>query len=333
MFKHLRQLWPVMKAILALAILVGVGWQFVKILRRSELWEEALPFRPAWLLLAGLLYLVGLGFSALFWYRLMRILGEEPPVPAMVRAYFIGHLGKYAPGKAWALLMRTTMAHEAGVRMGTAAMTATYETLTTMASGAFVAAILFGLLLSDGGGMGWKALGLLALAGIPILPGVFNELVRRLARPFLDPAAGPLPRLRTPTLLSGLALTACGWGVLGTSLWAVLQALLPEPPAWNWADWTRCVAFVAVAYVAGFLALPAPGGLGVREVILQQLLAPELGRHLGPERGESLAVVVVLVLRLLWTVAELVMAGLVWRLPRHEKTRMAVASAPAPAEN
>src|SRR5262249_42821086 len=56
--------------------------------------------------------------------------------------------------------------------------------------------------------------------------------------------------------------------------------------------------------------LPDPGagrgGLGVRAFILQQLRARQLG-----VRG----VVVVLLLRLLWTVAELVIAAVVWWFP------------------
>lgn len=302
-----KKWWPVAKAILALAIVGGVGWQFATILRSPELWREPLRLHPGWLGLSAGLYLFGLSFSGGFWYLLLRLLGESPAVRASYRAYFIGHLGKYVPGKAWALLLRTTLVGEAGVRTGVAAMTATYETLTTMASGALVALVLFILLATEDDALGWKACGLLALAGIPILPGIFNPLVRRLSTPFLEPSAPPLPRLRNTTLLLGLALTACGWAMIGASLWAMIQAVRPEPEPWLWATWQRYTAYMALAYVAGFLALPAPGGLGVRELILQQSLAPVLGR---PQ-----AVVAVLLLRLTWTVAELLIAGVLYCLP------------------
>ena len=85
----------------------------------------------------------------------------------------------------------------------------------------------------------------------------------------------------------------------------VLIALDPSRSAWSVAGWLRSTAFVAASYVAAFLT-PAPGGLGVREFILQELLAPQLGAR---------SVVVVLLLRLLWTVAEVVLAAIVWWFP------------------
>src|SRR5438067_1020280 len=79
------------------------------------------------------LCLLALGGSAWFWYWLMRTFGEQPEGPATVRAYYIGHLGKYVPGKAWALLMRGNLVRGPGVRLGVAIITAFYEVLTTMA--------------------------------------------------------------------------------------------------------------------------------------------------------------------------------------------------------
>src|SRR5438128_7049286 len=195
-----RKLWPIVKTALALVIVAGVGWQFVKILRDPALqssdqlqspgeilWEWIAHARPGWLLLSACLYLIGLGFSNYFWLRLLRALGQSPSAAPSIRAYYIGHLGKYVPGKAWALLVRTTLSTGPGVRPSAAALTATYETLTTMASGALLAAVLFTWQAADTGNMTWRALGLLALAGIPILPGVFNLIVRRVSARFSEP--------------------------------------------------------------------------------------------------------------------------------------------------
>jgi hypothetical protein len=58
--------------------------------------------------------------------------------------------------------------------------------------------------------------------------------------------------------------------------------------------------------VAGFVT-PSPGGLGIREWILMELLTPSLGP--GP------AGIAAILLRVTWIVAELVAAGILWPAP------------------
>lgn len=307
--------WRVAKVVLAMLIIGGVGWQFAKVLQRPELWERPLRLDPWWLALAAMLYAAAFSCWGGFWVRLLYRLGQPLPLVSAARAYFVSQLGKYVPGKAVAVLMRVAMARSAGVRTGVAAITATYETLTTIAAGAIIAAVLFPLLDSNQSAMGWKALGLLAIAGIPILPGVFNRVAARAARPFLAADAAPLPRLGFSSLLGGLLQTSLGWICLGTSLLALLKGLDAGDDHGELPLLT-CIAYVSLSYVAGFLTLPAPGGLGVREAILQQLLAGQFASRLGEASAETFAVVVVLLLRLTWTITELVLAGGSALLPR-----------------
>ena len=304
-------LWRGTKIALAVAIVGGVGWQFAKILRRPELWEQPLALDPLWVAVAAGLYAVGFACWGGFWWRLLRGMGEWLPLPLAARAYFVSQLGKYVPGKAVSVFMRVAYARAAGVRTGVAAITATYETLTTIAAGALIAAVLFPFLEAESSAMGWKALGLLAIAGIPILPGVFNRVAERLARPFVPKDAPPLPRLGFASLLGGLLQTSLGWICLSASLLALLHGLGRDE-----LPWLVCTAYVSLSYVAGFLTLPAPGGLGVREAILQQLLARQFAAGLGEQSAETFAVVVVLLLRLIWTVTELSLAAISAALPR-----------------
>jgi glycosyltransferase 2 family protein len=299
-----RRALPLVKLLVGAVIIAAVGWQFAKVLRRPELWSKPFRLHPGWLALSALLYAAGFCCWGGVWLRLLRRLGERISLAAAARAYFVSQTGKYVPGKAWAIVLRVAMAREVGVRGGVAALTATYETLATMAAGALVAAVLLPWRVADGN-LGWQAVGLLAVAGLPILPGIFNRLTRRLAKPFLDPAQ-PLPEVRAPMLLGGLLQSAVGWWLLGASLLALLRALRPDGAA-N-PDWVGATAFVALAYVAGFLALPAPGGLGVREVILARLLSSEWASAAG-EEAEAVAVVAVLTLRLVWTATEALLAA------------------------
>jgi uncharacterized membrane protein YbhN (UPF0104 family) len=310
---------PLLKLLFTLVVLAFVGWFFARILTSEELrnktdpsrtpaqvlWDQARAARPAELALAAVLYLSGMAFSGAFWVGLLRTAGAPMPVAAGFRAYYISHLGKYTPGMGAPTVMRMTMAAAAGVRPGTAALTAGYETLTTMAAGALLAAVLTAWRAATDPAMIWKAIILLVVAGVPILPGVFNPLVRRLSARFT--AGQPLPRLPAAALPVGLVVTACGWAFLGASLFAVVRAVGASPPAWGVGEWLDCTAVAALSYVAGFLS-QTPGGVGVRELILQQFLAPRLG-------GDAPALVAVLLLRALWTGAEVVAAGVLFWLP------------------
>lgn len=329
----LRRAWPILKALLWLLILYLIGRQFARDLQRPELWQR--PLHPGWLLASGAVYLLGLAFSALYWRRLLGHLGACPPWGAALRAYYLGHLGKYLPGKAWALFLRTNLVRGHGVGTGLAALTAFYEVLTTMAGGVLVAALLFAVLGTDAGaGLNAETLKhllwmeqvgeggvqrsvVVALSAllfvaflIPLHPPIFNRLAHRLSLPFRERDAEQLPRIRFVYLLEGLAWTAAGWLLLGASFAAALRGIVG-------ADWplfdvrtARLPAIMGLSYVIGFVVLIAPGGLGVREFLLTLLLTPELVGLDGMEARDARATVVlsVLVLRLVWTAAELIAA-------------------------
>ena len=334
----LRKSIPAIKVVFTLAVLFFVGRSFLRDLARVDLRSRSL--HPGWLGVSALFYIAGLGLSALFWYRLLLQLGQRPKVWRSVRAYYLGHFGKYLPGKAWALLLRATLARSPGVHAGVAGMTAFYEVLTTMAAGVLLSAVLLGWLGPETGTIGDRAslrrvlimqehdfivldrevllflsLALLAVVGLPIIPGVFNWLVHRLSLPFREPDSVP-PRIGWRATGEGLILTAGGWLLLGISLWAVVRSLTGEALSWTWEGWARYSAYLSLAYVAGFVIVLIPSGLGVREYFLTVFLAPDLAGQLGLAEGEARAVAVlaVLLLRVIWTAAEAVVAGIVyWR--------------------
>lgn len=314
---HLRRFgWQLGKLILATAIVAVVGWQLVRDLNQLDV--RQLHLRPGWLILSGTLYLLALGLSAWFWVLLLRRFGQQPEIVAALRAYYVGHLGKYLPGKAWALLLRAGLVHSPRVRVSAAIITSFYEVLTTMAAGALLAAVLFTLhpptILTLEWSPVWLGLALLAVVIVPLLPGVFNWAVDRLTARFRQIETLQLPRLGHSTLLLGLGLTLIGWALLGLSLWALLQGLLPQEQLLTLERWTRYTSINALAYVAGFLVLVAPGGVGVREFFLLQLLPSELADQ--PVHAvAAVTALAVLVLRLVWTGAEILLAGLVWWFP------------------
>jgi hypothetical protein len=317
-----RWWWPLGKLLIALAILVGVSRQFSDNLRAEDL--ERVTLRPGWLAASGGLYLLGLGFSAWFWQRLMVHFGQRPALRVTAKAYFLGHLGKYVPGKAVSLLLRCNAVRGPEVKLSVAIITTFYEVFTTMAAGALLAAVLFALYPSPltGQGMHPVMLGVLLLAvlGLPLLPGVFNFLVRRVVRRFRlgDPAA--MPRMGAATLAEGLLLCGCGWALLGLSLWAMAQGITPVDQPLTVPRWARCTAMVGLSYVAGFAAFMLPAGLGAREYVLEPFLEPELADLVPAGQTAAVATALVLVLRLLWTGLEVLIALFLLCLPAPRRT-------------
>jgi uncharacterized membrane protein YbhN (UPF0104 family) len=330
------------KALVAVAIVFAIGRQFVRDLQRpelSDLWGH--PVGVGWLVLSGVLYIAALTCWALVWYRLMLGLGQQPALPTTLRAYFLGQTGKYLPGKAWSLVMRATLVAGPRTRPSVAGVTSFYEVLVDMSGGVLLAAVLFLLLAPDNpAALNWNAfrqlfrleapdtslidrkvlilLAMVLLAPIGALawPPVFNRVAERFTKPFRDRDAAPLPPIRVRMLLQGLAIAACSWCLFGTSLWVMLQGVAPRPPSPDYLG--LYIAFMGVAYVAGFIILLVPSGLGVREFFLMLFLTtPSAGllESQSPQEARAVAVLTVLLLRLIWTTGEVIVVGIVYWLP------------------
>ena len=159
-----------------------------------------------------------------------------------MRAYLIGHLGKYVPGKAMVVVLRVGLVVPYGARAATAAFATLYETLVMMASGGLIAAVVFLAapgppIVCRGGGRELSVpLGVLAAGvGLPLLvlaeARVFPKLAMTASVPF--PGVGPeaLPRFSARLLVEGLVWSLLGWTLLGLSLVATIRAIDPGGPA------------------------------------------------------------------------------------------------------
>jgi uncharacterized membrane protein YbhN (UPF0104 family) len=309
-------LWPIIEIAITLAVIIAVGWQFSVLLSSEALWKQTVHWHWGWIAASIAAYLIGLSSSAFYWYWLLQALGQTPPsILATSRAYYIGQLGRYVPGKVLGVVWRSRLLRGPGVHGGMAALTVVYESLTTLASGALLAGLILGLEGLNEGDVQWKAWLLVALVGLPILPGIFNRLVDRLTRKIREDPTKPIPRVRAQTLMLGLFITAIGWLFQGASLLFLSEAVFPGAMPWTLMALLRCTAYAALAYVAGFVVIAVPGGLGVREFFLQRFLTTELGAVLGAESAGA-SVVLALLLRLIWTTADVGAALVCWPLKR-----------------
>jgi len=268
----------------------------------SEVWQG---IDPLWLVISGVFYIAALAPAGWFWRHVLGRLGQQVAWRDLLRSYYIGHLGKYVPGKALVLVLRAALLP--GCDKAVAVVAIFYETFTLMATCGLVSAVIlagaWATQLPPGGtASGLWSLLALALAGItlfPVLPPVFSQIYGRLGGSRLIPGmAERVHRLRFADLAGGLAANVPGTLLLGLSLWGTLQALSRgEAPLANWPTYT---AVMSLSMVAGFVSL-IPGGFGVREFVLLELLAPLV--------GDKLAIEATIVSRLVSVLAEALFAG------------------------
>ncbi|MEZ6092742.1 MAG: hypothetical protein R3C03_00675 [Pirellulaceae bacterium] len=80
-------------------------------------------------------------FSATFWSRVLKSYGEPAPFVPAFRAFVCSQLGKYLPGKAMVVVIRTGMARGFGVTAGPAVAGTFVETLMWIFVGAQIASV------------------------------------------------------------------------------------------------------------------------------------------------------------------------------------------------
>lgn len=253
--------------------------------RRDALREEQVSLwwiRPQWALASLTCSIAGLLPLGLFWRSTLVSFGYRTPLKPTLGLYFGGNLGKYVPGKAMVVLLRTTGLKKFGVPVGPSILSIFVETLLSMA----IAGVLGGLALAFLKAPPWLILASLLFvlaAGIPTLPPVFRWSVALLwklkarrshptSQPPLDGLDWKLWRrswlwITTAWLLNSLGLWCLMMGMTSPSRQLELQSLL---------GFQTALAATTLAVVAGFISF-LPGGAGVREYVMSVLLAPLLG--------------------------------------------------------
>jgi glycosyltransferase 2 family protein len=294
-----------------LLIFVLVAW-FVRntlIQAWRQIGTQTWQWHPFWLLAAGVIYLIGLLPAGLYWHYVLKVLGQEVHWANTLKAYYIGHLGKYVPGKAMVVILRTGMVRSDRVDTTVAAVSVFFETLAMMAVGAFLAAGVLAIRLRGERILFWGTIGLMIIAGLPILPPIFRFIARLAQAGKSNPVAtAALSRLGWNTLLVGCVCFVLVWAFMAASLWATFRAMgvsnigfIEHAPEY--------IAAVSLSMVAGFLSF-IPAGFGVRDLVLVELLVKLFGIN------DATATVAGGLLRIIWLVSELIISGILylWRV-------------------
>lgn len=304
--------WRFMQAAIVIAVLAFV------VKKISAQWSEfsALwgTLAPDYALLAASALTVLASYVVLIWtwQHTVRAWGERLGFRDAARIWFVSNLGRYVPGKVWQIGAMGLLAQRASVSPVAAVGSSLVVSIVNVLAGAAVAAVA-----SSGNidAPSWALPATIVVAcGVAAAPWLLPIVVRA--------ASAVLRReLRVPSLphsaiwIATLGCTAA-WVMYGVAFRWMHVALLGHATG----TLAGSTAAFTASYLAGFLFLPAPGGIGVREAALGAMLA-RFGIATGGE-----AWLIVLGSRLWLTVLE-VLPGVLFLLFRKKSG----ATTPSPA--
>jgi glycosyltransferase 2 family protein len=250
--------------------------------------------------LAAIASVIAVSSYGVVWLYVLRGLRVRAPL-GWLTIFFKSQLGKYIPGSVWQFAGRVGIARRYGLPLGIGIVSVGVEVVaSSLAAGAV------GILVLSGWSSVFASTGVavVLLAGV-VMRGRLRAAMSRLAtigvsrlgverRVFGD-------AIRTLPMAAVLYLLV--WAAYGVAFWLTAHALFSVPVA----QLPVYVGTFALAWLAGFVAVFAPGGVGVREAVIVALLGSRL--------GEANAIVLAASSRLVLAAVDLVAGGLSMSVP------------------
>jgi uncharacterized membrane protein YbhN (UPF0104 family) len=248
-------------------------------------WDEVAGYGwdidPLGLILASLATVVALIGNAQVWRYLIAGFGYDISLGAAFRIIYLANLGRYIPGKVWAVAGMAYLARQAkipAVTAVTASILAQVFSLPGALMLSFTVPLLYPELISPevapfvGPVLYACAAGTLIVSFVVVLfPSaalrILNLLLIKMKR---EPLTFVMPRALAVKVYLGYMLT---WAIYALAFPIFLRALVPD----NALSPIASAGAYILAYQVGFIALFSPGGLGVRELALTGMLSPSLG--------------------------------------------------------
>jgi uncharacterized membrane protein YbhN (UPF0104 family) len=268
-------------------------------------WEQIVSYPwnvdYAALLVAFSLMLAATALYAWLWKLILERLGAELSYRKSYRIFFLSQLGRYIPGKVWSVLGLVYLSDREGVTRVISGTSVTLQLLLQIVSGVVVFAVTLPLWRNAGSLPGLGAVLLAVPAGLILLhPSVVKRGLSLALRITKQPPIELSWSYRY--LLTQLGLWAGFWLFNGVAYYFLIRSIDPSPLP----NALVLAGIFSVSWVAGFLSLLTPSGLGVMEGALALLLSFHLPLHV--------ATIVALWTRVARTASDLVCAAIAWRL-------------------
>lgn len=267
------------KRVLRLGGTVLIVGLFVWVIRSiaadaSQLDWSNLVRDPVALVVAVVLWSTAFTFRAWLWGEMMRRLGYPVGHFAGARVFFASHLGRFLPGKIWSVAGAGLFGKRYGLpAKGSVVAMMVFLIIYYMVGSLFTLLVVWELSAAHVGvaiAIAVGGVGLLVFLATPLFPALLRWLGKKFGRDMTElrlPSAGVL-------VMITLGLTGV-WLVAGSAYVALSRAVVP--PEAGTLDFVTGWGVYASALVAGFAALFAPSGLGVREAVMLALLESSFG--------------------------------------------------------
>ena len=243
--------------------------------KRDEV-SEAFSHLNGFTLIASLL----LGLSAMtligyLWTRMLVTRGHHAPPRSAMAWYFAGQLGKYVPGGIWPIVGRAELATRGGVPRSDAYAATGLSMVTTYLAAAL--AICIGSLVS----WSYPTAGFIGLAVLALGFMTFsNSTLRAKVLSLLNRVSPRASALTEPRRLLVLTITHLpAWILMSLSTSVTASAFGAD------IGITHMLFITSASWLAGFVVVGVPGGIGVRESVFTALA----GTALNPGVAVSLA--------------------------------------------
>jgi hypothetical protein len=230
--------------------------------------EAAAGLRLSWgyIVLSCALVLAAYAVLIETWRIVLGAWDARLPFWGAVRIWTVSNLGRYIPGKVWQMGALIVMVQQRGISGIAGAGSALVNTIVSGITGFAVVAITGAsvLHLPRGALIAIWIVGITIVLAMPVSLPIMGRIATRITRRSIV-----LPRLAPSVVLATVAGTTIAWCVYGVAFQLLTKGLLGSAPG----GMALYISVFTGSYLIGFLALFAPGGLVVREGVMQIALA------------------------------------------------------------
>lgn len=265
MWKRVRVIAQIVFGVLAIGFLV---WEIVQ--NWAGVAKALASMNPALVVLAAVLILVGLYVNMLSWRSVVAALGVRLSRTQAATVFFTSQLGKYIPGGIWPVVASARLGQAFGLSAILSVVSMTVALLMSLTVGSVFAVGALFLIPAVASTYAYLPITLIVIGIVVLSPPILNRLIRLGLRVLRR--SGQIGALATKPFTEGIGWSLLSWLCFGLALVSLIAATGSVSPH----TFVGGISGYALSWVAGFVAVFVPAGVGVREGVLVLVLSGTL---------------------------------------------------------